>query len=81
MRDKFDSFDQLYDACHPTGTLRMSSSPIATVVDANLRLWAFGNCYISNIAVFLSVGSARPKLILLASTCHVAEHVSGGFAR
>jgi hypothetical protein len=77
---RFDSFDQLYDAYHPTGTLRMSSSPMATV-DANLRLCAFGDCYISNTAVFLSVGSARPKLIHLASTSHVAEHVSSVFAR
>jgi choline dehydrogenase-like flavoprotein len=81
VRDKFDSFDQLYDAYRPTGTLRMSRSPMATVVDTNLRLWAFGNCYISNTAVFLSVWSARPKLIHLASTSHVAEHVSGVFAR
>jgi hypothetical protein len=54
---------------------------MATVVDANLSLWAFGNCYISNTAVFLPAGSARPKLIYLASTSHVAEHVSSVFAR
>jgi hypothetical protein len=54
---------------------------MASVVDANLRLWAFGNCCVSNTAVFLSVGSARPKLKHLASTSHVAEHVSGVFAR
>ena len=81
MRAKFDSFDQLYDAYHPTGTLRMSRSPMATVVDANLSLWAFGNCYIFDTAVFLPAGSARPKLIYLASTSHVAEHFAGVFTR
>src|ERR1700694_4999345 len=61
--DEFDSFAQLCDAYHPTGTLRMGSSPSARVVDAVLRLGMFGNCYNSSTSVFLSVGTAHSKLI------------------
>jgi hypothetical protein len=69
-------------ACyHPTVTLRMSSSAGARVVEADLRLWACGNCYISNTAVSLSMGRAHPKLIHLTSTSRLAGHNSGVCAR
>jgi hypothetical protein len=50
----------------------MSISPINS---ANLSLWAFGNGYISDAAVFLSVGSACPKLMQLMSISHLAAHI------
>ena len=77
LPDGFESFDSLYDVYHPTGTLRMGSSPRGSVVDANLRVWAFDNCYVSSTAVFPSAGSANPGLTHLALTARLAEHLLG----
>lgn len=59
----------------------MRSPPGARFADAALRLWAFGECYNSNAAAFLSAGSAHPRLIRLGPTFHLAEHISGVFGR
>jgi len=77
LPEKFDSFETLYDVYHPTGTLRMGSSHINSVLDANLRLWAFDNCYVSSTAAFPSAGSANPGLTHLALTARLADHLRG----
>lgn len=73
--DNFDKFESLYDVYHPTGTLRMGTSARNSVVDHNLRTWAFGNCYVSSTAVFPSAGSANPGLTHLALTARLALHL------
>jgi choline dehydrogenase-like flavoprotein len=75
LPNDFDIFDSLYDIYHPTGTLRMGTSPGNSVIDANLRSWAFSNCYISSTAVFPSAGSANPGLTHLALTSRLADHL------
>jgi choline dehydrogenase-like flavoprotein len=75
LPDDFETFDSLYDVYHPTGTLRMGSMPSNSVIDANLRSWAFSNCYISSTAVFPSAGSANPGLTHLALTSRLADHL------
>ncbi|RFF29581.1 GMC oxidoreductase [Wenzhouxiangella sediminis] len=74
--DQIDGFDSLYDVYHPTGTLRMGVSPRDSVVDKNLRLWGFQNCYISSTAVFPSAGSANPGFTHLALTARLAKHLA-----
>jgi len=81
MPGKFDSFETLYDVYHPTGTLRMGSTPTASVVDRNLSLWAAENCYVSSTAVFPSAGSANPGFTHLALTARLAAHLSKDFGR
>lgn len=75
LPDNFDNFDSLYDVYHPTGTLRMGSSSSNSVIDENLKSWAFTNLYISSTAVFPSAGSANPGLTHLALTSRLAEHL------
>ncbi len=75
LPNDFDIFDSLYDIYHPTGTLRMGTSPSNSVIDANLRSWAFSNCYISSTAIFPSAGSANPGLTHLALTSRLADHL------
>ena len=81
LPEEFDNFDSLYDVYHPTGTLRMGSSPSNSVVDANLMLWQFSNCYVSSTAVFPSAGSANPGLMHLALTSRLAEHLGSVLTR
>lgn len=71
----FENFDTFYDVYHPTGSLRMGSSPTDSVVDQNLRLWAADNCYVSTTAVFPTAGSANPGMMHLALTARLADHI------
>lgn len=75
LPEKFDRFETLYDVYHPTGSIRMGTSPENSVVDSDLRLWAADNCYVSTTAVFPSAGSANPGLMHLALTARLAEHI------
>jgi len=80
LPDEFDKFDSLYDVYHPTGTLRMGSSPANSIVNANLRLWSFDNCFVSSTAVFPSAGSGNPGLTHLALTSRLADHLNRDLA-
>lgn len=73
LPEQFDHFETLYDVYHPTGSLRMGNSPVDSVVDRDLRLWAADNCYVSTTAVFPSAGSANPGMMHLALTARLAE--------
>ena len=75
LPEAFDRFETLYDVYHPTGTLRMGTSPADSVVDKDLRLWAAENCYVSSTAVFPSAGSANPGMMHLALTMRLAAHI------
>ena len=70
-----DSFAALYDVYHPTGSIRMGSSPANSVVDKDLRLWGTSNCYVTTTAVFPSPGSANPGMTHLALTARLAEKI------
>lgn len=74
--DQLDDLATLYDVYHPTGTLRIGASPKTSVVDPNLRLWGFQNCYVSSTAVFPSAGSANPGYTHLALTARLAKHLA-----
>lgn len=75
LPEAFDDFASLYDVYHPTGTLRMGSTAMNSVVDRHLRVWALENAYISSTAVFPAAGSANPGLTHLALTARLAEHL------
>jgi len=79
LSDPHESFDTLYDVYHPTGLIRMGSSPRSSVVDPDLRLWGTANCYVSSTAVFPSAGSANPGLTHLALTMRLADHLATVF--
>lgn len=73
----FESNDiaSIYDVYHPTGSLRMGSSPSGSSVDPKLRLWNFGNVYVSSTAVLPSPGSANPGLTHLSLTHRLYDHL------
>lgn len=73
--DAIEHFDSMYDVYHPTGTLRMGYDDRNSVVDADLRIWAARNCFVSSTAVFPSAGSANPGLTQLALTARLAAHM------
>lgn len=75
LPDTFDSFSTLHGVYHPTGSIRMGTSPANSVVNENLRLWAMDNCYVTTTAVFPSAGSANPGMTHLALTARLAEHI------
>lgn len=74
--DQLDDFATLYDVYHPTGALRMGTNRENSVVDSNLRLWGFHNCYVSTTAVFPSAGSANPGYTHLALSARLAKHLA-----
>jgi hypothetical protein len=76
LPSSLDSIDSIHDVYHPTGTLRMGSSPDDSVVNQDLRLWAADNAYILSTAVFRSAGSANPTFTELALTARLAEHLA-----
>ncbi len=71
----WQDLSSLYDVYHPTGSLRMGSSPKDSVVDADLRLWGLDNLYVCTTAVFPTGGSANPGLTHLALTARLADHL------
>lgn len=75
LPSNLNRLDSLYDVYHPTGSLRMGTSPRNSVVDSNLQLWALENCFVSSTAVFPTAGSANPGLTHLALTSRLAEYI------
>ena len=76
LQSEFDTHQSLYDVYHPTGSVRMGSSPSNSVVNSDLRLWVVENCFISSTAVFPSAGSGNPGLTHLALTTRLAEYIA-----
>ena len=72
----FDNPEASYDVYHPTGSLRMGTTPSESVVDSNLKLWSLRNCFISSTAVFPTAGSANPGFTHLALTMRLAQHLN-----
>lgn len=75
LNHDLDNLESIYDVYHPTGSLRMGTSPQNSVVDSNLKLWSLENCFISSTAVFPTAGSANPGLTHLALTARLAQHI------
>jgi hypothetical protein len=75
LNHELGNLESIYDVYHPTGSLRMGTSPQNSVVDSNLKLWALENCFVSSTAVFPTAGSANPGLTHLALTARLAQHI------
>lgn len=76
VNPNFDDPEASYDVYHPTGSLRMGTTPSESVVDSNLKLWNLKNCFISSTAVFPTAGSANPGFTHLALTMRLAQHLN-----
>ena len=63
------------EACHPTGTTRMSDTPQAGVVDKNCRVFGFDNLFIAGSSIFPTVSYANPTLSLVALAVRLADHI------
>jgi hypothetical protein len=70
-----ESVETLYDVYHPTGTIRMGSSPRDSVVDKDLRLWSAENVHVLSTAVFPVAGSANPTFAELALAARLADRL------
>jgi choline dehydrogenase-like flavoprotein len=57
---------QAADGIHQLGTTRMSASPTAGVVDANLRVHGTNNLFIASTSVFPTSGQANPTFLAVA---------------
>ena len=67
------------DACHPSGTTRMSVHPKDGVVDPDCRVHGIDNLYITGSSVFPTVGYANPTLTLVALAIRVADKIKAKF--
>lgn len=76
LPDLANDFEALYDVYHPTGTLRMGSSPRTSVVDQNLKLRGIENCFVSSTAVLPFPDSTNPGLTHLALTACLADYIA-----
>ena len=63
------------DACHPSGTTRMSVNPQDGVVDPDCKVHGIDNLYIAGSSVFPTVGYANPTLTLVALAIRVADKI------
>ncbi len=70
-----DYVPEFTDACHPSGTTRMSSDPKTGVVDANCKVHGIDNLYIAGSSVFPTVGYANPTLTLVALGIRLADKI------
>lgn len=68
--------DSVVGQHHHMGTLRMSSSPSAGVVDTNLRAHDVPNLYVAGSAVFPTFGHVNPTLNLTALSLRLADHLA-----
>jgi choline dehydrogenase-like flavoprotein len=64
------------DQFHHLGGTRMASSPVAGVVDPNLRLFGTRNAYVCSSAVFPASGFANPTHTVAALAVRLAWHLS-----
>jgi choline dehydrogenase-like flavoprotein len=62
---------------HHMGTTRMHADPRQGVVDADCRLHAVENAYISGSSVFTTGGFANPTLTIVALAIRLADHMKG----
>ncbi len=63
-------------AGHLMGTCRMGVDPTTSVVDADLRLHGYRNCFVLGAAVFPTVGTANPTLTIAALSLRAVESIA-----
>ncbi|MCO7220222.1 GMC oxidoreductase [Klenkia sp. PcliD-1-E] len=63
------------DAYHPSGTTRMSSSPVDGVVDADGRVHGVERLFVAGSSVFPVAGYANPTLTIVALALRLADHL------
>ncbi|MEM9776325.1 MAG: GMC oxidoreductase [Chloroflexota bacterium] len=63
------------DACHPSGTTRMSADPKDGVVDENCAVHGYDNLYVMGGSVFPASGHANPTVTIVALAIRLAERV------
>ena len=62
-------------AHHPSGTTRMSHSPMTGVVDADCKVHGVSNLFVASSSVFPTSGFAPPTLTILALAIRVADRI------
>jgi choline dehydrogenase-like flavoprotein len=60
---------------HPSGTTRMSDSPVDGVVNANCRVHSVDNLFIASSSVFPTNGYANPTLNIAVLALRLADHL------
>jgi len=73
--------DSVVGQHHHMGTLRMSASPAAGVVDPDLRAHDVPNLYVVGSAVFPTYGHVNPTLNISALSLRLAEHLAAEVVR
>jgi choline dehydrogenase-like flavoprotein len=73
--------DSVVGQHHHMGTLRMSASPSAGVVDPDLRAHDVPNLYVVGSAVFPTYGHVNPTLNISALSLRLAEHLADTVVR
>jgi choline dehydrogenase-like flavoprotein len=63
---------------HLVGGARMSATPDAGVVDADLRTWAVPNLYVVDGSVLPTQGAANPALTIMALAARAADRLVAG---
>jgi len=66
---------RLIDMAHSMGTTRMSSDPLAGVVDTNSRVHGVQGLYVAGGSVFPTSGHANPTLMILSLVIRLADHL------
>lgn len=73
--------DSVVGQHHHMGTLRMSASPSAGVVDPDLRAHDVPNLFVAGSAVFPTYGHVNPTLNISALSLRLAEHLANRVVR
>lgn len=60
---------------HPTGSIRIGSNKLNSVVNKNLKVWNSKNLYVCSTAVFPSAGSANTGMTLLAIAARLGDYL------
>lgn len=68
--------DGLGTTHHEAGTLRMGAGPATSATDADAKMHAVANCYVTGPALFPRVGSPNPMLTGTALARRLAEHLT-----
>ncbi len=65
---------------HLVGGARMGTSPDASVIDADQRIWGVPNVFLADGSVCPTQGSANPALTIMALASRLAERMASGAA-
>jgi hypothetical protein len=60
---------------HPTGTIRIGSSRMNSILNKNLKLWSLKNLYVCSTAIFPTSGCSNTGFTLLALTARLGDYL------